>query len=164
MSQISDSNIESAWNEVSQASASSEHLSELMDRFGEAEPAMVEFIAEASSLWGSDAVDLVFHASLVIWRSVQESREGESRSFENVTPEKLIDCFEKNSQWMNEQDGEAVLLQKKLSDFSKFSEPELMRFSVELILEAHEDGLELEPEEQQQLLLVLKTLVDAFTL
>jgi hypothetical protein len=64
---------------------------------------------------------------------------------------------------MDEQQGEAILLQKKLSDFSRFPEPELMRYVVELILEAHEDGLELEPEEQQQLLLVLKTLIDAFT-
>jgi hypothetical protein len=66
-------------------------------------------------------------------------------------------------EWLEAQQGDAILLQKKLVDFSRFSEPELMRYAVELIFEAHEDGLEVEPEEQQQLLLVLKTLIETLT-
>jgi hypothetical protein len=159
MSHVSDIHIESAWNEVSEASSSPELISDLMDRFGESEPVVADFIAEAAAQWGGDATDLAYHAALVIWRAVQTSGQ-----FPNaVKPETLIGCFEKNSAWLEQQQGEAILVQKKLSDFSKFPEPELMRYAVELVLEAHEDGLEIEPEEQEELLLVLKTLIDSFT-
>lgn len=163
MSFVSDFHIESAWNEVSAASSSPELLSELMERFGEAQPAVVEFISEASSHWEGDAIDLAFHASLVIWRSTQEAGTAAGRAPKSVSAEALILCFEKNSEWLEQQEGDAILIQKKLSDFSRFPEPELMRYVAELVFEAHEDGLEIEPEEQQELLLVLKTLVDAFT-
>jgi hypothetical protein len=159
MSRVSDIHIESAWNEVSQASTSSDLISDLMDRFGETEPAVAEFVSEAASQWGSDATDLAFHAALVIWLAVQAS----GKALKSVEPEALIECFQKNSEWLEQQAGEAVLVQKKLSDFSRFPEPELMRYAVELVFEAHEDGLEIEPEEQQELLLVLKTLIDSFS-
>lgn len=154
MSRITDQLMENAWNRVSNASASPEKLAELMDRFGEEQADVVEFVSEVSSGWGDDAKDLVFHAALVIWLSFGAA------AF--VKTESLIRCFEKCSAWLDEQQGEAILLQKKLSDFSRFSEPELMRFAVELVFEANEDGLEIEPEEQQELLVVLKTLIDAF--
>jgi hypothetical protein len=157
MNRISDSHIEHAWQEVTEATASKEKLTELMAHFGEAQPAVVEFISEASSQWESDAADLVFHASLVIWLSFLEAQV----KFSQVQSEQLVEQFQKNLDWLEAQQGDAVLLQKKLVDFSRFSEPELMRYVVELIFEAHEDGLEVEPEEQQQLLLVLKTLIDS---
>ncbi|MFL5814290.1 MAG: hypothetical protein ACJ763_11985 [Bdellovibrionia bacterium] len=159
MSRVTDTHIESAWNEVSQASSLPESISDLMERFGESEPVVADFVAEAAAQWGSDAMDLAYHAALVIWRAFQAS----GPAMGPVKPETLVECFEKNSAWLEQQEGEAILVQKKLSDFSKFPEPELMRYAVELVLEAHEDGLEIEPEEQQELLLVLKTLIDSFT-
>jgi len=162
MSRVSDGMIESAWQQVSEAGASPKRLSELMDRFGGLEPAVFDFVSEASVHWSEDASDLAFHAALVIWLSFSESDVQTNRSSTAVSADSLIRHFEKNSEWLDQQQGDAILIQKKLSDFSRFSEPELMRYVVELVFEAHEDGLELEPEEQQELLLVLKSVVDSF--
>ncbi len=154
MSQISDSHIEKAWNQVSEASSSPEGLSDLMNRFWESQPAIFDFVSEASASWEADARDLAFHAALVIWLSFSAATQ--------VQAESLIQSYQANAEWLDQQRGDSILIQKKMSDYSRFSEPELMRYAVELIFEAHEDGLEIEPEEQQDLLLVLKTLIDSF--
>lgn len=162
MSRVNDLLIEQAWNEVSQAGSSPDVLSDLMNRFGEEQPSVFDFVSEASASLSDDARDLLFHASLVIWLSFALVRGESEPELPNVQAESLIQSFETNSEWLQKQQGEAILIQKKLSDYSRFSEPDLMRYAVELIFEAHEDGLEIEPEEQEDLLLILKTLIDSF--
>jgi hypothetical protein len=162
MSKVSDIDLEKAWNEVSEASASPDRLAGLIERLGDSEPEAFDFISEAAAGLGDDATDLVFHAALVIWLAFQVS--GKTQRFEPGPDrsESLMKLFESNSEWLDRLQGDAVLVQKKLSDFSRFPEPELMRYAVELVFEAHEDGLEIELEDQQDLLLVLKTLIDFF--
>jgi hypothetical protein len=125
-----------------------------MGRFGQDQPDVLEFLSEASSRWEADAADLAFHAALVIWLSFGETKL--------VEPSVLTKNYGISLKWIESMQGEAVLVQKKLADLSRYPEPELMRFVVELVFEAHEDGLEIEPEEQQQVLLVLKTIADSF--
>ena len=85
---------------------------------------------------------------------------GESKLIDSSS---LIRNYGQSLKWIEGMQGEAVLVQKKLADFSRYPEPALMHYIAELVFEAHEDGLEIEPEEQQQILLVLKTLVDSFS-
>lgn len=160
MSRVGDFQVEQAWNEISGAGSTPDAIAELMERFGEEQPFVFDFVSEASANLSDDARDLLYHASLVIWRAFALAQGESEAALPVVGAESLVQGFEKSSEWLEKQQGEAILIQKKLSDFSRFQEPELMRYAVELVFEAHEDGLEIEPDEQEDLLLVLKTLIE----
>lgn len=151
---VSEDAIEVAWQKVTEA-ATQAKLSTLMEEFGESQPAMLDFLSEGSEHWSSDAADLVFFSVLVIWECFRDAKA--------VSATRLTKIYKSNSKWLEEQHGDSVILQKKLSEHSKYKEANLMRYVGEAVFEAHEDGLEVEPEEQEQLFLVLKTFVESLS-
>lgn len=158
MNPVSHPSIDSAWQRVV-AAVLDGRTQELMDQLSDAQPFLMAFLLEASPEISADAADLLFHGTLVIWNSFLTHREGKDGL---VSEAALLEALAKAQKWVSSLGGEALLLQKKLEDYTKYKEPNLMSYVIESIFESNEDGLEVEPHEQRVLLILLTAVVNCF--
>jgi hypothetical protein len=150
---ISDTKIENSWNEISSSPDSA------IEKFHEKQPIISEFLVEALSGLSQEAGDLGFFATLVVWRAYDLS----DAASEPVTSDTMTEKYHAACAWIQKlAEGEdSVLLEKKLRDVRSYSQPHVMRYVIEAILDSHEDGLELSPDELERLFVCLKAIVDA---
>jgi hypothetical protein len=158
MSLVLNSSIDLAWSRVGSAVADG-RTQELMDQLAEAQPNIMAFLLEASSEVSPDASDLLFHGVLVIWNSYLNHRTGKDTL---VSQTRIFESLGKAQKWAGSLSGDGILLQKKLTEYSKFKEPNLMSYVIDSVFESGEDGLELELHEQRVLLILLAALVSCF--
>lgn len=156
---VSHAAIDLAWQKVV-ADVLEGKNQELLDNLSLAQPKLMSLLLEAAPELQGDAADLLFHSALVIWHSFFTARQGKVSV---VSEERLLEYLEKTQKWINHFEGDAVLLQKKITDTSRSAQPNLMSYVFESVFEANEDGLEIEPHDQRILLILLTTIVEAFS-
>lgn len=155
MTCVSNAEIDAAWQSIN-ALAEDGGIEEFMERLNAAQPAVLDFVLSSADRLGGDAADLLVHSALVIWDAFGRNSAPEIQHAD------LMKCGQAAQEWLDDFDGEAVLLQKKLSDLKAYSEPNLMGYVIDTVFECGEDGLEIEPEDQRALLILLKAMIDAF--
>jgi hypothetical protein len=160
MKRITDQMIERAWSELTGVAAAgqAEPAEALMEAFATTQPALSELLARTFDGLGPEATDLAWFAGLVVFRAL-------GPDLAEVPPERVIAEYRATEAWiagLSASGTDPILLEKKLRDFAQYGEPELMRYVVEAILDAHEDGLEVAPAELERVFLVLRALVRCF--
>jgi hypothetical protein len=157
---IADEIIEKSWSEISSlfADGAEKKFQEAVEALHENEPVIADFVSEAFASLAPEAADLGFFATLVVWRSFDL---GEKRP-SPISPERMSECFRAARVWGDQED-EFLLFEKKIRDPKAYAQPHLMRYVLEAVLDCQEDGLDLDPEDQERLLVCLKAVVDAFS-
>jgi hypothetical protein len=156
--QISDASVENSWSEIS--SSSSEFVDTLVEKFHEKQPIIADFLTEAMFGLSPEAGDLGFFAALIVWRSC----DLETGAVHPVSLDTMTEKYHAALAWVKSfgrEGEESVLLEKKIRDFQSYPQPYLMRYALDAVLDCHEDGLDIAPEEQERLLVCLKAVVDA---
>jgi hypothetical protein len=161
--QIADEIIEKSWSEISSlfVAGAEKKFQEAVESLHASEPVVADFVTEAFASLSPDGADLGFFATLVVWRSFELSRLGE-KSRSPVSPERMSECFRTAQAWGLREE-EVLLLEKKIRDPQAYAQPHLMRYVLDAVLDCQEDGLDLDPEDQERLLVCLKAVVDAFS-
>lgn len=155
MQEIPDTTIEKSWNEISS------DPEKCVEKFHEDESVVADFLSEAFRDFGSEALDLGFFVALVVWRAIDLT----GRKTTIISSDMMTEEYRSALAWVEKfgKGEDSILLEKKIRDHASYSQPHLMRFVLDAVLDCHEDGLDLSPEEQERLLVCLKAVVDAYS-
>ncbi len=153
---IEDPTVDTAWREVSASANDPERAGELFEAFAQAQGALGAYLAEAFDGLSPDAVELGYFASLVIWRALSHENV-----ISEVTAEEIAGGFARLRDWLDSMAStDPVLFEKKLRDTLPHPQPHVLRYLVDAVFDAHEDGLELSARDQERLYLALRVALD----
>lgn len=126
-------------------------------RFSTSQPALTAYILQFTEELSSDASQLGYFLSLVLWQCFETARPG---SVLEITPEQVIARHEAIDQELGALQGvDDRLIERRILYSDDYPEPGILRHIVESIYEPNDD-IELTPDEQGHLFIVLRVAAD----
>lgn len=173
---VPDEKIEKAWQELRHAASTVEDESAeasekfspwagWMEELAETQPALSAFLGEGFQRVSPEGAELGYFASLVIWRAFVlfsvEPRSEPRLEIGQASSTLVMERYNDAWKWIGSLGAaDAVLAEKKLRDPGRYDQPHLMSYVVDTVLDAHEDGIELDPRDQERLLVILRVVAD----
>lgn len=157
MEQIPESLVEQTWQEVGSFTAA--RADREMQKLGKEQPDLLAFILEVTKDLDQDAKELGIY---LFFNVVRMFHKASPKKIAAVSPEAILECFEKHSACLESLEDAPEELFKRMAAEEPSGQPYVMGYVVKAMFEepAEEDPLELADEDIAYLFMVLKTVID----
>lgn len=156
MEQIPEALVEKTWQEVADFTAA--RADREMQKLGKEQPDLLAFILEVTKDLDRDAKELGIY---LFFNVVRMFHKASRTKIPAVSPETILECFEKNSALLESLDEATEESFKRVAAAELSPQPHVMGYVVKAMFEEVEDDpLEIEDEDIGYLYMVLKTVVD----
>jgi hypothetical protein len=139
-----------------------EQMADEFDRFFRAQPAVCEFVVEATHESGQKIQELSLFLSYMVFKAVEVSvPSGAGR----ITPHNIEEAYRETELWMTrilefeDADLDAAVVHTLAGD----REPFLVQYVIAELNEPLEDGTQLNEDEKGEVFFVLKTVIASFS-
>ncbi len=149
--------VEAAWTEV--GGLSPDQAMREMQRLMRVQEPLLAFILHRSEDLSQDARELCLYMAVVVYRMYEKAFPP---SLPRARPKDVVRAYEANLEWLEQAAGthERLLMERILPNLD-LRQPAVLHYIGECVFEPEDEALELSEEDQGQLFLVMKTLVDA---
>lgn len=154
MELISEKVVEKTWKEA--ANISPQHANKEILKVGQSQPELLAFLMESTDDLSSEAQELTIYLFFVIYRMFHTS----GTRIRRVTSREITECHDKNQNLLKDLESQDAFFDK-VTTFQVLSQPYVMKYVSEALLEEEEDFSGLSEEENRLLFLLMKTVVDA---
>ena len=151
--------VDQTWPEVSEYSVSK--MVKETKRFGKAQPHIMGFIIEFCQDLDEEAQELALYLTYVLFRMIEKGYG--KRTLPQISPEDVIEAYEANERLFESMEGvDDRFIERWIRHSGELKkQPYLFQYVVEALYEEGEE-LELDEETHGYLLILLKTVIDAF--
>ena len=157
MESIHEDLVEETWEEV--AGFTLDQINKMMQKVSKEQPPLLAFIVEFTEELDQDVKELAIYMFFNVYRMF---RKGFGKKIKLISPDDVIECYESNEELMQSLEGAHDKFYDRIARVQVSSQPFVMKYVVETLLEPPEveDEIELTDEDTGFLFLLLKTVVD----
>jgi hypothetical protein len=147
----------STWSEVGYYNAAM--LQRLTERLQARQPSVLPFVLAQSARIGPEVQSLAAYMTHLIFR-MEEKVKGEG--MKAIPAESLPEIYGRNGLWLKDRELDGGLIAESLRKGETLSQPQLLTYLLEAVLEETGGGQGLAPAQRKALFLLMKSVVDAY--